>query len=318
MFFDPKKLPTVQKPSPGIELLTQVPAKQALEVHAPTFDTPLTTPTLTDTTVTNKVNAPVYAVALHGFLPPGMFALVAPASELSVLTAFVAQESLYNPTWDGGSNLTFKRSGVKLPRGVVVLHPGDVFHFGKVQDGVCVWVYNPWSGGIDATPGRYPQAGTPDVGMSDGTAPGPIPDPVLRCYGSPVAPHRIKYHPIAHAFWMGAPRSTAPSNYFDVPYVSLGASVTHLQIIISDVSTPSNAGPAGPLDLMVYWLSLAGRWVRHDDDDWTATGRGPYSTTHMVETYEVPRNVVSVVLREATGAGTIGWTAVLTDAEAPR
>lgn len=248
-----------------------------------------------DSASLTDINRPLFALGLHGFLPPGSLAIVVPYERrddlLSYLTVGVESGTIYRPLD------TRAFVAAPLPKGAIILHPGEVHCWDKVlANGATAWISCPWS----------------DVSTSiglHGIVVGPTPTPILRVYlRSDFVPSQIKWVPIGNRIGKALVNTAAPAGttpLTEARAVLLNSSCDRVVIELTDddgAYTRIDAAEAGNYE--VWWLLQSGVWVHHHDDDFDGDGRGQASDTHYVETYTRPRTAGAVYVRQVDAPAT--------------
>ena len=244
---------------------------------------------------------PVSAVALHGFLPPGVVAVAVPFEQRGLLREHVTATS----QWIGPTTAHALVTPRPLPHGVIVLYPGDVVPVGMWPHGASVLaVRSPWI-----------------YASNDGPWVGPQAEPYVRTWGRVgwSLPDRIGYHPIAsHVAISAIPSADAPGLTLTNGLGVYGA--THARIVFRDNQPASEieqigAGESGSFE--IWWLDVGGVWMHHEADDFDAAGRGVADPTHSAETYELRPGMVAIYIRQ-TVAGSFHYSVIAWNERAPR
>jgi len=266
--------------------------------------------------VFNRIETPLFAVGLHGSLPPGTRALVVPTEFAFELDGGPIPGNGYADlsTWQANPNLGagvgFVSAREKIPDHMVVLYPGDVHSFDEIlTKGVTVLVSAPMTT-IAQVENNF----------------GPVVDALLRVYTSPeFVPSKLSYRPIAAATFLASVATGDPVGFDPGPFnESLDFAVlvngaTHVKVVLGD-----NTEPFAPIvggesaDMEVWWLDASGIWLHHHADDFDAAGKGQATTEHFVEQYAVNKGMLAVYVKREGAGDNFYHTIVATDEWAGR
>lgn len=248
------------------------------------------------TPVIRDIGNPCTALALHGHLPPGVFALAVPYDLRGALVNYLAiTDSRDQWAWAGQLFDDTQPLAITLPEEIIVLYPGDVVPLGRRSaSGVSVWV--------STGPFNVPAYGT---GSSNRML---TPEPYIRIFDTdgPLPP-RMSWRPIPYRKHIEQVNTdaTPPGNATVGGAVFWGCTHARITFLDDDGASRVQAGETGSFD--VWWMNSRGLWVHHEADDFDATAgaRGAVSDSHYVETYELPVGTIGAFVTRTAGANNL-------------
>ena len=241
------------------------------------------------------LNRSVRAVGLHGVLPLGTVAIAVPLAYANALTAYLA--STKNP-WHVAPGCLGVTDVAPLPPYAAIIPAGGVHDWGRIVEGVALYVGASEVDTHDSAYGFY----------------GRCPAPVIRTYGGTVpAPNDLPYTLIpaaaliaGHTALAGDPNTPTPTTPFEsnAPYALWVHGAREITLAFTEPLvtgyTPVAAGHT--LTAEIWWWTRNGAcWVHNESDDLGPSGRGIITSTHSVESYCVPRNVAALCLYPTAG-----------------